>query len=120
MRAKRLAQDLRMQVEQLHSFRTLIEDTYLLISIQSIDISATFLYANSVFFRALNYVPQDLIGVRLLELAHPQDKGLLERAITQVIDEGKCYLSCAHICISMSELARLTIINACSAICLLL
>jgi len=84
-RRKLLEQDLRTEIEQLQSFRTLIEDSYQLVSIQSIDHAATFLYANSVFFRALNYVPQELIGVPLQELAIEADRPVLAEALNRIL-----------------------------------
>jgi PAS domain-containing protein len=76
-----LPQELRVEIEQLKSFRTLVEASHQLVSIHSLSAEGTFLYANSVFFRALNYVPQDLIGQPLLNLCHPQDRPLLSAAL---------------------------------------
>lgn len=87
-RRKLLEEELRLEIEQLQSFRTLIEDSYQLVSIQSIDTTIQFLYANSVFFRALNYVPQDLIGISLLDTAHPNDRSSLQSTFARIIDEG--------------------------------
>mmetsp|Transcript_25805 Transcript_25805/g.57853 ORF Transcript_25805/g.57853 Transcript_25805/m.57853 type:complete len:389 (-) Transcript_25805:209-1375(-) len=94
-RRKQLEQDLRTEIEQLQSFRTLIEDSYQLVSIQSIDHAATFLYANSVFFRALNYVPQELIGVSIMDLAHPDDRTNLEQSLNKLLldDSSKPYVT---------------------------
>lgn len=94
-RRKQLEQDLRTEIEQLQSFRTLIEDSYQLVSIQSIDHAASFLYANSVFFRALNYVPQELIGVSIMDLAHPDDRTDLEQSLNKLLldDSSKPYVT---------------------------
>jgi hypothetical protein len=80
-----LFQDLRVEVEQLQSFRTLIEESYQLVSIQSVSPESKFLYANSVWFRALNYIPQDLIGVSILDVCFEDDRDALNAAINQFI-----------------------------------
>lgn len=84
LRRKQLEADLRVQIDQLQSFRTLIEDSYQLVSIHSLDSNAVFLYANSVYFRALNHIPQELIDVPVRELAHPDDVSELEKAISTI------------------------------------
>ena len=49
-----------------------------------------FVFANTTFFRLLNYVPRDLIGMSLLNLCHPADCGVVNDTI-QVLA-----LTCAH------------------------
>jgi PAS domain-containing protein len=87
-RRKQIEQDLREEIDQLQSFRTLIEDSFQLVSIQSLDDCAKFLYANSVFYRALNYIPQELIGVPFQELAIPEHRSILNEAIGLVLEEN--------------------------------
>lgn len=54
-------------------------------SIQSVSPECKFLYANSVWFRALNYIPQDLIGVSILDVCFEEDRGALNAAINRFI-----------------------------------
>ena len=45
-----------------------------------------FIYANSIFFRALNYVPPDLLGSSIKILAHPDDHQALDDVAVALTD----------------------------------
>ncbi|CBJ32914.1 multi-sensor hybrid histidine kinase [Ectocarpus siliculosus] len=69
------------QVTELGAYRMLVEQAHDLISAHTTDDRTVFLYASNAFQRVLGISTEDLLGVQLIHLVHPDDAGRVTEAL---------------------------------------
>ncbi|CAM9273459.1 unnamed protein product [Phaeothamnion confervicola] len=88
-RKKVFIEGLQKQVKELGAYRMLVEQAHDLISMHSADDKAVFLYASSAYHRALGMDPQELIGLQLGLLVHPEDAAHVTQQLHNALVYGE-------------------------------
>ncbi|CAB1118351.1 unnamed protein product [Ectocarpus sp. CCAP 1310/34] len=84
-RKKALVEGMKNQVTELGAYRMLVEQAHDLISAHTTDDRTVFLYASNAFQRALGIRTEDLLGVQLIHLVHPDDAGRVTEALRRAL-----------------------------------
>ncbi|CAM9826292.1 unnamed protein product, partial [Ectocarpus sp. 13 AM-2016] len=84
-RKKALVEGMKNQVTELGAYRMLVEQAHDLISAHTTDDRTVFLYASNAFQRVLGICAEDLLGVQLIHLVHPDDAGRVTEALRRAL-----------------------------------
>ncbi|CAM9602569.1 unnamed protein product, partial [Ectocarpus sp. 8 AP-2014] len=84
-RKKALVEGMKDQVTELGAYRMLVEQAHDLISAHTTDDRTVFLYASNAFQRVLGISTEDLLGVQLIHLVHPDDAGRVTEALRRAL-----------------------------------
>ncbi|CAM9428187.1 unnamed protein product, partial [Ectocarpus sp. 4 AP-2014] len=76
---------LRGWVTELGAYRMLVEQAHDLISAHTTDDRTVFLYASNAFQRVLGISTEDLLGIQLIHLVHPDDAGRVTEALRRAL-----------------------------------
>ncbi|CAM9327380.1 unnamed protein product [Scytosiphon promiscuus] len=103
---------MKRQVKELGAYRMLVEQAHDLISAHTTDDRNLFLYASDAFKRTLGIDSEDLLGVKLINIVHPDDSVKVAETLRRALLCNHVQASCTSLRMTPSRLVAVTRIVA--------